>query len=211
MINWKIDLADLINTVLIIIGGVLGYCLIERGQAENSRIQAENSRIAIVETLAGNIKSISPGLDTHYTNRISADGSRVDYRVYIKNVSSHDIWIPVPTFKYQSADSNAQTISLEGVKGFKSMLAPGVDLCIPFSLPRPQHPGASPSLEFEATTLDAYRDTLLLAVDGISNVELKDALKASIEKNTRKTYGYGEQIYAHEDHPIWEDFCSNPR
>ncbi len=59
MVNWEIDLADIINIVILIVGAVVAYCLLDR-------FQKEDSRFSVIETLAENVKSISPGLDVHY-------------------------------------------------------------------------------------------------------------------------------------------------
>ena len=203
MINWKIDLADLVNIVLLIIAGVLGYCLLDR-------FQKEDSRFAVIETLAGNVKSISPGLDVHYTNQISEDGTKIKFRVYIKNVSSHDVWVGPSELYFLSGNGERSHIRSDDVLGFNSMLAPQVDLCIEFDKERTDTT-SKVSISFNAETIAAYSNTLLLAVSELSDDALKNKITDSINSNVVKTYGYLQELYMNEKNPIWKSFCESPR
>ena len=203
MINRKIDLADLINIVILVIGGVLGYFLLDR-------FQKEDSRFSVIETLAENVKSISPGLDVHYTNQISKDGTKIEFRVYIKNVSSHDVWVGPAKLDFLSSDGKRSQISTDDVRGFKSMLAPEVDLCIEFEKERTDLTNEV-SLSFTAETIAAYSNTLLLAVSELSDDELTDKITDSINSNITKNYDYLEELHQSDKNPIWDTFCDSPR
>ena len=204
MINWKIDIADLINIILFVIAGVLGYCLIDR-------IQKEDSRFAVIETLADNLKSISPGLDIHYTNEISKNGKSVNFKVYIKNVTAHDVYIGSPYFQYHLEDGGRKDERTDDILGFNNMLAPGVDLCISFEKPAPETPVKTVEIGFQAETLAAYSNTLLLAVSELSDDSLKENIEKSINKNISKEYSYEEKLYLFDKNPIWKEFCDKPK
>ncbi|MFC4996102.1 hypothetical protein [Rubritalea tangerina] len=122
-INWAIDIADLITILLMIVGGIIAYFLIDR----NSKA---DSRFAVIETLANNVKNISPGLKVHYTNQLSKDRKHLYFKVYVKNISDHDVSLPIPQLQYISSSGEATAIASDDLLGFGSMLAPGADLFI---------------------------------------------------------------------------------
>ena len=204
MINWKIDIADLINIILLIIGAIVAYFLLDR-------FQKEDSRFAVIETLAENVKSISPGLDVHYTNQLSDDGKKLEFRVYIKNVSNHDVWVGPSELYYLSGNDKRTHIRTDDVFGFNNMLAPQVDLCIEFNKDVSIEATKKVSISFNAETIAAYSNTLLLAVSELSDNELKKKIKSSIDSNIVKRYGYEEEIYRNGKNEIWKTFCESPR
>lgn len=199
MINWKIDLGEIINITLLLIGGALGYYLIDR-------IQQEDSRFEVIETLADNLKNISPGLDVHYTNQISRDGKDIEFKAYIKNVSGHDVYIGSPFLHFHLADKKIHPVDLKDVAGFNNMLAPEIDLCLNFKVSLVKNAELA-SIVFQADTIDAYRNALLLAVEQLSEAEVKDDIVKSIKDHTSKKYSYRESFYAHGKNKVWDNFC----
>ena len=208
--------------------------------------------------LAEHLKSLSPGLDIHYTNMVLDEKTgEIEIKVYVKNVSDHDVFLPTPCMFFSDYNKNKESqvqlagsdlpFGCEGVLvppnphpvdmsdetfGFGSMMSPGADLCIRINKPFPMGdngeliPNKAVGIVMVAATVDAYVDTLHLAVDSLpvsckkntgEEVCSREKLAEQLDNNRYKTYRYLEQINTEfkvgpyglkKDE--YEKFCSQP-
>jgi hypothetical protein len=201
-VKTEIELKDLLQIILLIIGGVLTYSMVDCVATKNDTIRTK-------QLLLKEIPALYPNLQTNYTNQFSKNKDTLYVKVYLKNFGQFPVFIPSPNlYLLHKTDT---------IWGYK---APNL-----FSTFGSLNPQQERKIEYfflgysKNKIPDSIRMIYPVNLDNkiveVYSEVLKENLNSinshSINWITNKEFNYYEAVYDYGDNDIWEDFFENPR
>jgi hypothetical protein len=210
-IKMEIELKDVINSVLIIFGGILTYCLITSVEVTIAKSSLENeklkTRFLILEKVDEKAKELTPNLKINYTNQFSKNKDTLYVKVYVKNIGEHSVFYTSPNLYLISGKETVQYYNAPNLFDYWGDIYPGQELKITYL-----------AYDYAKDSIPEFI-RMRYPVTIKNNVNLKlveqyiksDEDKALLDWITNKDYLYEEKAYNFGKNGIWADFFSNPR
>ncbi|MEP0262431.1 hypothetical protein [Dokdonia sp.] len=199
-VKTEIELKDLIQIILIIIGGILTYCFV-------NAITVKNDTVRTKQLLLEEIPALYPSLQLNYTNQFNESKDTLYIKVYMKNYGKFPVFVPSPNMYLLSQKDTLWGYKTPNLFSTYGSLAPGQERKIEYIVY--QYPEIPDSIRMR------YPVNLDEEITKIYSEVLSESLKSMSHENidwiTNKKYDYYEETYQHGDNTIWNDFFDNPR
>ncbi|MDW3192644.1 MAG: hypothetical protein R8G66_09765 [Cytophagales bacterium] len=199
----NIELADIIKSIVGLIGAVVIYFSIDMASV---RIARNSYQLELVKEL----NVLLPTLDNNYTNELNETKDTLSIRVVIRVVSEMPSYIHTPRIslinKMDSTILDRSLFSVLDSAQSQGIYSPGIKNEITY------HVKVDPSIDFEhlfirAQFLSEIPNSILNRYERLLEKDEWNNLKGSLSID----YGYTERIYNSGENPIWGDFFENPR
>lgn len=197
----KIDLADIIKSLIGLIGAGIIYFSIDMASFKIARNTYELE-------LAKELNSLLPILDNNYTNELNITGDTLLVKVFIRVTSENPVYIHQPEIQILNNSRAISLDSFEVLDGAQShgIYAAGIDNQITY------HIKIDPSLPTDSLKIRMkyLAQVPNIILDGYRTIFENDEWK-NLASSLSIPYLYTERVYKSGQNEIWIDFFDDPR
>ena len=199
-INMEIELKDIINSILIVLGGILTYLLV-------TSVELENEKLKTKSLILERVNDLNPNLKTNYTNQFSKNKDTLYLKVFIKNLGNHSVFYTSPNLYLINKKDTIQHYETPNLFDYWGTISPGQEIKIEYL-----------TYNYSEDSIPNYV-RMRYPVSINNNLDLKllekfmksDEDKALLKWITNKDFLYAEKTYNYLENRIWNDFFENPR
>lgn len=201
-VNTEIELKDLIQIIIIIVGGIFTYCLV------NSVI-TKNDTIRTKQLLLKELPALIPNLKIHYTNQFSKEKDTLFLKVYMKNFGQNPLFVPSPNLYLLFQTDTIWGYEAPDLFSTYGSLDYQQERRINYTIYG--YPEIPDSIRLSYPTFSGNKKLVELLYSEVLSESFKSIKEKDIEWLTNKEYKYYEETYQQGDNDIWKDFFDNPR
>ena len=199
-INTEIELKDLIQIILIIVGGILTYCLV-------NSVKTKNDTIRTKQLLLKEIPALYPSLQINYTNQFNKNMDTLYIKVFMKNYGQFPVFVPSPNLYLLSNMDTIWGYQAPNLFTTYGNLTPNQERKIEYIIYGynniPDSIRMSYPVNLDKKIKEIYSEVLSESFSSMNNLD--------INWITKKRYDYFEKSYPYGKNTIWKDFFDNPR
>lgn len=199
----EIELKDLINILLLIIGGILTYFLINASEVKNNTLKTK-------QLLLQELPDLYPNLKINYTNQFSPTKDSLLLRVYMKNEGKFPLelkWIYLH-LKMGNKIINHSSYQKPNLYDYKGHINPGTEFQIQYEI---MDYGDSIPDRIELNYVTFLDTNIVKAYQELLTERIKSLDDSTLLWITKKEFTYRERTYEYGKNPKWDDFFEKPR
>jgi hypothetical protein len=200
-IKSEIEIKDIINIILVIVGGVLTFYLV-------NSISTRNDTIRTKQIMINELIDLYPSMKMKYTNQFSSNKDTLLIRVYMKNEGKYPIFYTSPNLYLISKKDTIQYYKTPDLYDYHGTISPNQEMKIEYSVygyaldSIPEFVRMTYPVNIEKNLADTYADLLSSAIQTLDREKLKWI--------THISYNYGEETINMGKNEQWDSFFSNP-
>ncbi len=199
-LNTEVKLIELAKLLVLIVGGMLAYFLIDK-------VSAHNDKLLIQKQFLEELPDFYPNLKINYTNQFNSNGDSLYSKVYLENKGRYPVWVYYPIVKLldEKQKDNGDYFT-ENLKGFSGLISPGSSFEITYLNQADTALHKFAKLDYKVE-VDKHLKTIYgcLFQDVLDNID-----EETFNYITTKHFGYMEKTYLHDTNPNWDNFFENP-
>lgn len=201
-VNKEIELKDVINICIVILGGLLTYFLI-------TSVTTRNDTIRTMQLLFQETNDLRPNVQLNYTNELTASKDTLRIKVYLKNNGKYPVFTTSPNLYLLVNNDTIQYYNTPDLNNFWGVIGPDSEYFINYTFfgfatdSIPTHVRMTYPVNTDKSITSIFSELMTDAFKSIDDEYLNTV--------TRKNYLYFERVYVNGTNPIWQSFSENPR
>lgn len=201
-INPEIEIKDIVNSILLIIGGIITFWLIDRVSVNNDTLRTK-------QILLNELPTLYPEMKIHFTNELSDDKTLLRIKVYMKNKGEYPLFVGYPSLYLMKGNDTIQYYSTPDLTLFGGLISPELEYEINYNVHSynadsiPNRMAMTYAVNVDQKIINTYGNLLSEAIDQLND--------STIYWITHKQFKYSQEIFDYGENKIWDDFFQNPR